>query len=277
MAYDPNADHLPERDQTFLQALRDKFLRSLLGKVGPNSVRGVIIGKLLAEAERRGISWHAVLAGQLPVTIAAAERAVPLTLSDKLAIQYAEQHAATYITQLADDTLGAVRLQVAQAIREKTPPRELARKLFDRFGEANLDWRRIALTETAGAVSKGYLTSLPEWTIVVGDSAADACDYCRENIHGRAFRSLPEAPEPANGDYYSAEQSANYVWPSKNNLGRSRHEFRKDGSRRPGYELWHPAIPAHPHCRCRWRRLIESVETVEPGTNRVVPKTAPNL
>jgi hypothetical protein len=272
MAYKPTEDHLPERDQTFLAALRDKFLRSLLGKVGPNSVRGHIIGKILEQAERRGISWHAVLAQQLPVTVEAAERQIPLTMADRLAIHYAEQHAAATITQLADDTLAAVRSQVAQALAANTPPKELARQLFDRFGEANLDWRRIALTETAAAVSNGYLTSLPEWTIVVGDSSADACDWCKAHINMRAFRSLREAPEPAAGDQFSQDQSDHYVWPGKTNLGRSRHPVDRTGVSRKPHELWHPCIPAHPHCRCRWRRLIESVETIRPGTNLVVPK-----
>jgi hypothetical protein len=272
--YDPKTDHLAERDASFLTALRDKFLRALLGKVGPNSVRGHLIGKILAEAERRGISWHAVLARQLPATIEVARQITPMSRADLQAIDYSRQHAGEYITRMADDTMGAVRQQIAAALEAKTSPQELSRQLFDRFGEANMDWRRIALTETAIAVSNGYLASLPEWTIVVGDSSHDACDWCREHIHNRAFRSLPEPPVPANGENYSAEQSANYVWVGKTNVGRSRHPTTRDGVARKPHELWHPCFPAHPHCRCRPRRLIESVETIQPGTNRVVQKNA---
>lgn len=274
MAYDPGDEHLPERDRSFLAAIRDKFLRSLLAKVGPNSVRGCIIGKILAEAERRGISWQSLLARQLPATVEVAQSTVGLTLADKFAIDYSRQHAAQYVGQMADDTMAAVRDQITQALQAKTPPKELSRQLFDRFSEANLDWRRIALTETATAVSNGYLASLPEWTLVVGDSAADACPWCRDHIHNRAFRSLPEPPSPADGDQFSDAQSQNYVWVGKTNIGRSRYPVARDGTKRTTSELWHPCIPSHPHCRCRWRRLIESVETIQPGTNLVVPRTA---
>lgn len=270
--YDPTEGVLSEKDRTFLQAIRDKFLSSLLGKVGPNSVRGHMIGKLLAEAERRGISWHSLLARQLPATIEVAQQHYHLSLADRLALDYSRQHAAEYCTELAEGTMEAVRDQITTALENRTSPQELSRKLFDRFGEANLDWRRIALTETAIAVNNGYIASQPEWTILVGDSSRDACDWCQAHIHGRAFRSLPEAPEPAAGDFYSADQSANYMWPGKTNLGRSRHPVDRAGVSRRPHELWHPCVPAHPHCRCRLRRLIESIETIQPGTNMVVQK-----
>lgn len=265
---------LSERDANFLTALRNKFLTSLLARVGPNSVRGLIVGKLLEEAERRGIAWNKFLARQLPATVEVARQQVPSwTRADTLAVQYAQQHSGEYITRLADETIDAVRNTVAEALKEGTPPAELSRQLFDRFSTANMDWRRIALTETATAVNSGYLAALPEWTMVVGDSSIDCCEWCRKHIQGRAFRSLPEAPEPANGSEFSAEQSAHYMWAGKTNAGRSRYPRRQDGSAREPHEVWHPCVPAHPHCRCRLRRLIESVETVEPGTNLVVPKT----
>lgn len=273
MAYTPGDEHLSDRDRNFLQAIKDKFIRSLLAKVGPNSVRGVVIGKILAHAERSGLSWHALLARQLPATVEVAQQTVGLTLADRFAIDYSRKHAGEYITSMAEDTMVAVRDQIIQALQAKTPPKELSRQLFDRFSDANLDWRRIALTETALAVSNGYLASLPEWTLVVGDSSADACPWCLEHIHNRVYRSLPEPPTPADGDRYSEAQSQNYVWPSKTNLGRSRYAVTRDGTKRTPSERWHPCVPAHPTCRCRYRRFIESVEMIQPGTNKVVDRT----
>lgn len=269
---------MSDRDSSFLDALRNKFLTSLLSRLGPNSVRGHVIGKILEEAERRGVRWQSLLAGKLPATVAVARQQVPSwRRTDTLAVDYSRQHAGEYITRLADDTIQSVRDEVTGAVQANTPPQELSRKLFDRFGEANLDWRRIALTETAIAVNNGYIASLPEWTIVVGDSSIDACEWCLKFIHNRAFRSLTEAPTPANGEFFSKEQSDNYLWPGKTNIGRSRYPRRQDGSAREPHELWHPCIPAHPHCRCRARRMIESVETIQPGTNLVIPKSQGTL
>jgi hypothetical protein len=267
MAYDPKEAGLNERDQSFLEALQAKFLRNLLGKIGPNTVRGHIIGKLLAEAEKRGISWHAMLARQLPTTVEVAEATHGLTRRDRLAIESSRETAAQYVTDMAERTKAAMNERITAAVANRTPPGELARELFHATGTANMDWRRIALTETAMAVANGYLASVPEFTVLVGDSSVDACPWCREHIQGRAFRSLEEPPEEI-----TEALSRNCVWAGKTNVGRSRHPITREGKARTTAELWHPCIPVHPHCRCRWRRLIESIETIQPGTNIVVPK-----
>jgi hypothetical protein len=274
MAYDPKKNHLTERDENFLIALKNKFLTSLLAKVGPNSVRGHMIGKLLAAAEARGISWHSILARQLPATVEVAQDTFGLTPADLATIEESKKNAGEYITGLAEETHAAIRATITAGLQANTPPQELSRKLFQDFGTLNLDWRRIALTETAIAVNNGYLVSLPSGTVVVGDSSFDACPWCKEHIHNRAFTVIPEAPPE--GQTPTPEQSAHLMWPGKTNVGRSRYPKDRAGNVREPHQLWHPCIPGHPHCRCRLRRLIGSVEMIQPGTNLVVPKTALN-
>jgi hypothetical protein len=268
MPYDPLSG-LSDHDRAFLEAIQDKFLRARLAKVGPRTVQGHVIGKILADAEERGVSWQSLVASRLPITLDAARHGYRLTQADEEALRYSRLHAAHYVTELADQLRDQVGDTITRAVEERKAPMALAQELFHQFGEANHDWRRLALTETTIAVSNGYLTSLAGGTIVVGDSAEDACDWCREHLHNRAFKLLDTAPEPAEGAYYTEELSAGCVWPGKTNVGRSRHAVKSDGTARTHDELWHPAIPAHPHCRCRWRRLVESVEEVVPGSNLV--------
>jgi hypothetical protein len=267
MAYDPTREGLAEEDARFLDAVHDKFLEARLAKVAPNSVMGHLIGKILEESERRGISWRGLVVSRLPVTVEAARAAHGLSPADERAIEYSRQQSARYITDMAERMKAAVREQITRAVAAREPPRQLAQTLFQQFSEANRDWRRIALTEAACAVANGYLSAIGPEEWVVGSSSVNCCDWCREHIQARAFRVLPEAPgEP------TEEQSSSFVWVAKTNIGRSRYSLRLDGTKREPAELWHPCIPAHPHCRCRWRRLIPSVEAIQAGTNLVVQK-----
>ncbi|MBI3131466.1 MAG: hypothetical protein HYZ13_09085 [Acidobacteria bacterium] len=121
----------------------------------------------------------------------------------------------------------------------------LQRKLFDRFSEQNRDWRRLALTETAAAVSNGTLVAVDpeegweaEWV-----ASPTACAWCRR-WHGQSFRVMsPEDPR---------KDGQREVWPGKSNLGRSPSPRRRDGHLRGEAELWWPAQPCHPNCRCQW-------------------------
>jgi hypothetical protein len=272
MPYDPNQG-LPPRDRAFVEALLERFLRSRLAKVGARTLQGHLIGKLLAEAEARGVAWSNLVAGRLPVTIAAARKTFGLTLADERAIQYSRLHAAQYVTEFSDGLREQLGAAITTAVEQKAPPLQLAQALFHQAGEANHDWRRIALTESNIAVSNGYLTSLAPGTVVVGDSSEDACAWCKEHLHGRAFTLLEAAPE---GEI-TPELSARFVWPGKTNVGRSRYPTTADGRTRDPSEVWHPCVPAHPNCRCRWRRLVEAAEQITPGTNRVEPKSSLSL
>lgn len=123
---------------------------------------------------------------------------------------------------------------------------KLQRRLFDSFSTLNRDWRRVALTETAMAVSNGALASvnpaegwLAEWV-----AGLHACPFCKAQ-GGKRYRVVSADAPSKNGD--------TQVWAGKNNHGRSAHAWStKEGRFRTADELWWPCIPAHPCCGCVW-------------------------
>jgi hypothetical protein len=250
-----------------LLAIQARFLKSRLAQVPAVALSGVLIGKLLAAAEKRGLNWRAVVVANLPTKIEVARRSWGLTSKDEEAVRFSRQHSAEYVTDMADRMKEQVRDVVAEGVEQNTPPPEMARNLLEAFGAMNRDWRRVALTETAVAVSNGYLAQHEEGEWVVGDTAVDCCDWCREHLQGRAFRLLDKAPLGP-----TEEESQECVWVGKTNVGRSRYPVTAAGEERSFAERWHPCIPAHPHCRCRWRKFNPALESIQPGSNRVVDK-----
>lgn len=265
--YDPNSGNLSAEDSAFLDVLHNRFLQERLLRVGSNSIAGHLIGRLLADAEEQGVPWQSILVGQLPVEIDTARSRYQLTPADEAAIEFSRDQSATYITDMAERLREEIRGEVTRAVADKESPLALSQTLFQRFGEANHDWRRVALTEAAVAESNGYLVAQQPGQTLVGDSSMEACEWCAAHIHGRAFTLLAEPPAEV-----TDELSASSVWVGKTNIGRSKYPYRAGGVKRTTAELWHPCIPAHPHCRCRWRRLIPSVEEVKPGSNLVEQK-----
>lgn len=254
-------------DQALLDAIHQRFANSRLRKIPGVALMGHLIGKLLAMAERRGINWRAVVVANLPTSIEVARRTWGLTDLDEQAIRFSEEHSAEYVTDMAVRMKEQVRDVVTESLSHNAPPADLSRRLLEEYGTLNRDWRRIAITETATAVSNGYLAQQDPGSLVVGDSAVDCCDWCREHLQGWAYRMLDGAPaEPTD------EESLTCVWVGKTNVGRSKYPTRKDGTARPTSEVWHPCIPSHPHCRCRWRQFNSAIDVIEAGSNKVTDR-----
>jgi hypothetical protein len=221
------------------------------------ALAGVLIGKLLALAERKGLNWRSVVVANLPTSITVAKRTWGLSSREEQAIEYARAHAGRAVTDLTERAKAGLAATIAQAIEENASPEEAARRLQESYGELNRDWRRTALTETATAVANGYLAAQEPGAWVTGDSSVDCCEWCAEFIQGKVYRLLDTPPAEV-----TPEISAACVWVGKDNVGRSRYPLKADGTPRKPQELWHPCIPAHPHCRCRW------ILTTKPGENR---------
>lgn len=208
--------------------------------------RATIIGKLIGEAEKRGHKAAKVLFNTLPVTLEQVERPytvrmeaggkipmVPLQSQELTAARYAQMRAGDYIATKNQELIIGVRQTVMKATQERWNAQKLAGELFDRFGEANRDWRRIAITELALAGNNGYLGTLDDGENVIIQESADMCKHCRRLNHGKIFRYTIN---PRDAD------ERNDVWLDKTNVGRK----VKD---------WVPTVPLHPHCRGRYIRV----------------------
>lgn len=221
-------------------------------------IRAGFIGKIRGEEERQGFSMAGAYIDRFPQTIKLAEREgvvlthrqkakaekagqkvtiLPLTPMEAEAVKHAIHHAGDKLTEISDKHRATVRQMVIQAKRERWSAQQLASKLFDKFGEHNRDWRRVAITELAFATNDAYLSGVEEGETVIGMGAENACKYCKEYVIGKTFEVTHKPPSE---DTYHGDM--NQVWVGKSNYGRRVAEFR-------------PAIPMHPNCRCRWHRI----------------------
>jgi hypothetical protein len=129
-----------------------------------------------------------------------------------------------------------------------TPAQPLQQKLFDNFGTANLDWRRIAVTEAGEMHNQGMVASMePGARMRRLEAYSGACPFCRR-LDGRIF-GVTTADDPK-------KDGELQIWPGKTNIGRSASPFKREGGvlvERSKDELWWPAAGTqHPHCRGQW-------------------------
>lgn len=159
-------------------------------------------------------------------------------------MEWTKARALVYASKLQDDARNAMRALLVNSKQAGEGPAMLERRLFEKFGNLNRDWRRIALTETAFATQNGALASVDpaEGWLAVWSASPRACPYCRK-MHGTALRVV--SPDKANKD------PENEVWIGKSNVGLSASKWsKKEGRYRDEHELWKPCIPAHPNCGC---------------------------
>jgi hypothetical protein len=163
-----------------------------------DSVRNMIadpitVGRLIAlipPARRAALT--------LDEALAAAKKVLPQTAVETKAIQYAQEHAGTYIKGIRDmvlrDTtaassrasgaaLRAVRQGVAEAIAKRETVGELKTRLFDLIDNRSKDWQRVAHTEINSALQQGIHNEImthggPD-QLVYKRPAPGACQHCR--------------------------------------------------------------------------------------------------
>ena len=173
--------------------------------------------------------------------------------SGQAILDWQKANGAQFITRLTEQARSRVLDTLVDAQLAGGDHHALSTQLLRTFGALNRDWRRIAITETAMAVASGQLSMVAdslEWEAswVAGPGA---CPFCHK-MNGRTFRIVP-ADHPG-------KDGQTMVWPGKNNVGRSMHLHRRDGTLRGPDELWWPCIPGHPNCACVWaiRRIPTS-------------------
>lgn len=213
-------------------------------------------GRLRTDGEKRAV--RAYVAGRirenpreppparLPDTARDVAAMYDLSVPQARALEWAAAHTGEHVTAMGDRAKGKLRDLVILSQREREHPEALARRMLDNMATLNRDWRMIALTETHSNHAHGQLAALIGQN-VRWRAADDACPYCRQ-YHGREFAVL-DASDPRRNHHLN-------VWPGKTNVGRSFARHTIDGRERTLDELAGPTIPAHPHCRCAWDRIL---------------------
>ena len=266
LAYKADGQPLPVSALKTLEETLKKFMVKPEQWAESAVTRATVIGKLIGEAEKGGRKAAKVLFDTLPVTVERVEKpftvrtatggklpVVPLQSQELTALRYAQVRAGDYINTKNQDLINGVRQAVMQATQERWDAGKLAGVLFDKFGAANRDWRRIAITELAMAGNNGYLSTLDDGESVIIQESADMCKHCRRLNHGRIFRYTTN---PRDAD------ERNDVWIDKTNVGRK----VKD---------WVPTVPLHPHCRGRYTRVNTTFYKMKEG--KLTLKTADEI
>lgn len=169
-------------------------------------------------------------------------------------IEWAQVRGAQFVTRMSASARSSILEALVESQMGGGNHHELSRVLLERLGTLNRDWRRIAITETGMAVASGQLQAAldsgGQWE-AVWVAGPKACPFCRG--HNGTVLKVVSDDAPRKDDLHQ-------IWPSKNNLGRSAHPTRRDGTRRGPDEMWRPCIPAHPLCGCVWslRRVLTS-------------------
>jgi len=242
---------LTVEEQKRLDAALDKHLNRVRPHAEPYVVRSYLIGKLRKAAEVAGLRYEDVIElSTLPTSIAGAVNAGIIAPWERKALEAMEQVLASHITDISDSLKQDIRQMVLKDRMGNEEPRNTARRMFHRFGAANKDWRRIAVTESGFASEAAYLSKVGSGKHVIGIGLPGMCPECREKIHGKVYKVV----EPdADGKDWDAE-----VWAGKTNIGRSSSARKRVGidpetgryilEPRPDHERTKPAIPLHASC-----------------------------
>ena len=201
--------------------------------------RSAFIGKLRGQAEKENFETLGAYIDRYPTTIASAQKTsvvltlrekqkaeskrrkvtiLPLTPREAEAVKHASLHTGDKLTEVSDRHKAGIRQLVIQAKRERWSAQKLAQELFDKFGDHNRDWRRVAITELAFATNDAYLSGCEEGDTLVGMGAEGACKHCKQYVIGKQVKVTHKPPTK---DTFEGDMKQ--VWVGKSNYGRPGH------------------------------------------------------
>jgi len=171
------------------------------------------------------------------------------------ALAIAQQEAGAMIVELKQKQYKQIHSVIQTGIKHRQSSSELVESLYDRFGNMNRDWRRIAETEIGNAQNNAQLlTELgrrkddEEYIFMKGLSSSEACVWCRNEVNNKIVVLL-EAPPDTGGDSIIVDgETYTAIWPGKSNYGRNRANW------------WIAAGTQHPFCRCTWVKHVPGFE-----------------
>lgn len=193
----------------------------------------------------------------------------PLTATAEKIKAFAQAHCTESIVSLSD----TLKHKVKSAILEHYEAQSLANapfksnleglegKLFDAFGSANKDWRKIAVTETGEIANQAYVAGQPPGTRLKRlEMYKDACPFCQK-INGLIVTVVDPGQK--------FKDPWTQVWVGKTNIGKSSSPMKKVGDKlvpRTPEEMWWPAAGLqHPNCRGSW---IPASPEPKPGDDK---------
>lgn len=223
------------------------------------AVRSTLMGRVQANMANVDADQSDKLFTAMPTTVEGAEEAFKMSPAQRATLEFARARGAENVVQLGDGVRRRMRNLVLRKVQAdilgdgSAGPGSLQTQLLDAFGEANRDWRRIALTEAAENQNQGYITSLKAGTKVRRlEQYRNACPFCRK-IDGKVMTVVDPRDPDKDGD--------TQIWPGKTNIGRSASPRRRQAGalieRQPEEMWWIPAGVVHPHCRGSWLPVIE--------------------
>lgn len=262
LKFRPDGKPYTIKQLTIIKNIFDKFRINANKWAESLAVRSYIIGNLLASRDSANKDMLSLLFDTIPKDIKRVSvpfmltskeegglKMLPLQSQEVNAIKWAKLHAAEEVRTKEEEVLKGVKHLVVQARMERWEPQRLAQELFDQFGQYNRDWRRIAITETAKAVSNGYLMGLKDGDQVFIQESAGMCDHCRRLNTGKVFtyREIPGNEKTE-------------LWVGKTNYGRKTRD-------------WNPCVPLHPHCRGRYVKFSDVFYRMDEKIGKIVRKT----
>lgn len=230
------------------------------------AVRASIMGRVQSRMAEVSEQQADKLLAAVPATIEAATKRFGMNEAQIAMLQYGRARCTENIVTVADSLRQRVKTvildyQKGMALNDPTIRESLETRLRDRFGVANTDWRRIAVTEAGENQLQGLIASMKPGTRVKRlEQYRNACAFCRK-IDGMEFEVVP-ADQAAGKDPWL------YVWPGKTNIGRSAAPRKRVSGMlidRDPSEMWIPAAGTmHPHCRGTWIELNEPDRAGDP-------------
>lgn len=208
------------------------------------------------QAHLAGVVDATALLATLPSTTAEVVHAFKVADAAKAVMEYGRVRTAENIVAATDRFRHAIKSEVLEhqaQVMTGAPAGDLQQKLFDRFADANRDWRRIAITEAGETTNQGVIASLPVGSKVKRiEMYNGACPWCKK-IDGVVMNVVSADDPNKNGE--------TDVWPGKTNVGRSSSPRKiVDGvlvPREASELYWIAAGVQHPHCRGRFIPLAE--------------------
>jgi len=221
------------------------------------AVRANFLGRVQAQGIDPKLLVGIVMS--LPSTITGVMYAFNYKQATMATLQYGWLHAAENVVGITDILRHQIKNTVVKHMAEmatgaRPSYKKLQQELLDKFGDANRNWRRIAITEAGELANQGFIDSLPVGSLVQRlEAYVGACAWCQK-INGQVFRvTTPDDPD---------KDGTKDIWVGKTNIGRSSSPYKKtdDGlvPRTEDEMYWVAAGVQHPMCRGRWLPQVQT-------------------